>query len=151
MNQMSLFGEVPCRKVIGTQGAKAVSNGKAAEATIYCILKERGYTVEKQKFLGRNAYGERVKVDFVVYGIRGMERGLIIESKWQSSNGTADEKLPYLVKNIQEYYPYPAIVVVDGGGFREGAISYMRNQVDGKKLIAVFTFGEFLSWINQTL
>jgi DNA adenine methylase len=72
---------------------------------------------------------------------------LVIEAKWQQANGSVDEKFPYLVMNIREQYPYAAIVVLDGGGFKEGAKDWLRRQVDDK-LVHVFNMMEFQRWTN---
>jgi hypothetical protein len=73
------------------------------------------------------------------------------ESKWQEVQGTADEKLCYLVANIRSCYPCPAIVIAGGSGARPGAIKWLRSQVDGVKLYAVFHVEEFVSWCNRNL
>lgn len=149
--QMTFLQQRPCRKVEGTQGQKAVATGSTAEATIYCILKERGYHVEKQVTLGKDIYDTETRCDFLVYGVPGLESGLIIESKWQGSSGSVDQKFPFLVKNITEKYPHPTIVVIGGAGMRPGAIKWLREQVDGQKLIAVYSFEEFMLWVMETL
>ena len=64
--------------------------------------------------------------------------GLIIECKWQESGGSVDEKFPYLNMNIQNSYPAPTIVVIGGEGMKEGAINWLKQQVnDNHNLLAV--------------
>lgn len=150
-DQLSFLLQRPCRQVIGTQGKKAVHSGSTAEDVIFCILKERGYQVIRQANVGIDIYGSEAQCDFLVHGVPGMEGGLIIESKWQGSSGSVDQKYPFLVENIMKCYPYPTIIVIGGGGYRHGAFLWLKNQVDGQKLIAVYTFEEFISWAMQTL
>jgi hypothetical protein len=37
--------------------------------------------------------------------------------------------------------------MADGGGMRPGALEWLKAQVDGTKLIGVFSFTELLQWI----
>lgn len=133
------------------QGQQAVKSGKAAESTIYHIIHERGYTVERQYPIGVGIYGTALKADFLVTGIEAFSAGLAIESKWQEIGGSVDEKYPYLVENVRRCYPCPAIVVYGGGGAKAGAIEWLRRQADGAKLYAVFSFEEFLTWAIRNL
>ena len=156
MNQATLDGfhaptKARCYDKVQSQGQQAVRTGAAAEATIYCILKVRGLSVEKQKFVGTNIYGGEIRCDFAIAPCEKFPGGLIIESKWQETPGSADEKLPYLVENIRTRYPYPCIVILDGDGYRPGAAAWIRTQVDGVNLLGVFSFTEFLKWCNSTL
>ena len=73
---------------------------------------------------------------------------MVIESKWQQSSGSVDEKFPYLVLNIRERYPCATIIVLDGGGFKKGAEEWLRRQVNDK-LVHVFNMMEFQKWSNS--
>lgn len=100
--------------------------------------------------IGASIYGLPLFTDFLLHGAPGYPAGLAIEVKWQQSQGSVDEKFPYLVNNICECYPCPALVIADGGGQRLGAIQWLRNQV-GPQLIAIHTLAEFLAWANRHL
>lgn len=157
MTQQATFNgfiveDAPCGKHIPQkQGQQAAFNGKRAEATIYCILKELGYDVERQYPACVGIHGNEIKVDFYIHSTAKFDQGLIIESKWQERSGTADEKLCFLVENIRTRYPAPTMVVYGGGGARQGMIDWLRNQVDGKRLVAVFSIEEFMTWVNRNL
>jgi hypothetical protein len=60
---------------------------------------------------------------------------LIIESKWQQSRGSVDEKFPFLVANIPERYPHATIIILDGGGYIKQAELWLRAQIDGTLLL----------------
>lgn len=150
-DQRTFLAQAPCRKVIGTQGKLAVHSGQTAESVIYCIIKERGYRVVRQARVGKDIYGSDAVCDFLVYGVEGVEDGLIIECKWQGSAGSVDQKYPFLVETIVKCYPHPAVIVIGGGGYRQGAFEWLRKQADGQKLLAVYTFEEFISWVMQVL
>lgn len=133
-----------------SQGARANHSGRSAEEVISTILLRRSCIFERQKFIGRSIYDSDLYADFYITTRDDYPIGLIIESKWQDVGGSVDEKLPYLVLNIKECYPCPAIIVLHGGGFRAGAEQWLRRQIDAK-LIHVFRLEEFLSWSNRNL
>lgn len=135
---------------MSTQGKWANSNGRAAEDTINDVLIRHRLIALRQYHVGKSIYGTPLYADFYVATAPGFPDGLIIESKWQETQGSADEKLPYLVTNIHQCYPCPTIIVLDGGGFRPGAERWLCSQVGGR-LYAVMNFREFLTWCNRNL
>lgn len=141
---------IPCREP-QQQGRQANMSGKAAEGTIYCIVRERGYRVEREAFIGQNIYGGDIRADFLIEGVAVFPDGLIIESKWQETAGSADEKFVYLVENIKKRYPCPTIIVYGGKGFRSGAVEWLKAQADGKRLYRVMSLEEFLAWTIRNL
>jgi len=100
--------------------------------------------------IGLSIYGLPLFTDFWVQGASGFPNGLAIEVKWQQSQGSVDEKFPYLALNILQCYPCSALVIADGGGQRLGALHWLRGQVAGN-LLAVFSLAEFLAWANRNL
>lgn len=134
-----------------SQGAQANSTGKVAEDMIDALLRRLGYASQRGQVIGIGIYGTPIHADIWLQQARGFPEGLIIESKWQGVGGTADEKYPYLVANIQACYPCPVIVLADGDGARPGAIRWLRDQVDGQKLFAVFSIKELVRWCNRNL
>lgn len=133
-----------------TDGSFANKTGNVAERIIACILSERGYKIKRQHPIGMSIYNHNLKCDFFISNVTGFPNGLIIESKWQDVSGSADEKFPYLVMNIKEKYPCPAIVVIGGDGCKTGAVEWLINQIDGK-LIGIHTIEEFVSFVNRKL
>ena len=100
--------------------------------------------------IGNSIYGLPLFADFWIKGAPGYHNGLALEVKWQQSQGSVDEKFPYLVLNIQQCYPCPAIVIADGGGQRPGALQWLRSQASDN-LLAVHSLAEFLAWSNRYL
>lgn len=76
--------------------------------------------------IGAGIDGGPMKVDFAVIGIPSLPDGLIVEVKWQGVFGSVDEKLPYLALNIEQRFPFRTIVVIDGSGWKRGAIDWLR-------------------------
>lgn len=128
-----------------TQGARANHSGRGAEDVIGHILTAKRWLFERQAPIGRGIYNTPLRADFLVRGVPGYDSGLIIESKWQDTGGSVDEKYPYLVANVKECFPYPAMVVLHGNGCRPGASEWLRRQVGGN-LVAVYSMEEFMSW-----
>ena len=122
------------------------------------MLRTAGARMQRQFALCRSVYGTVIKVDFFIENAVAFPQGLVIEMKWQESSGTADEKFPYLVLNIRECFPCPAIIVTGGGhtragsdhgsGARPGAYAWLRKQVGGN-LVAVFTVEQLMGWMGR--
>jgi hypothetical protein len=132
-----------------TQGGFANYTGNQLQLFIFNRLVAKGYArIDKKHFaaakyldqpvfcpqypIGKGIYGTQLFCDFVLFHPQKHPKCLIIESKWQASTGSVDEKFPYLVANIKECYPYVAIVVLDGGGYKKEAEAWLRTQVDTK-------------------
>lgn len=145
-------------------GVVANRTGSSFEQFIEDTIIRAGYTfVDKREFepaiyLRQPIYSMQVPIcdsiyettiycDFILYHPDRHPECLIIESKWQQSGGSVDEKYPYLVINIQERYPFPTILILDGGGYKPGAELWLRDQVGGN-LLNVFSMTQFQRWAN---
>ena len=102
----------------------------------------------KQYVIGKSIYDTKLSCDFILYHPQKFPDCLVIEAKWQQSGGSADEKYPYLVANIKEKSPYNTIIIIDGGGYKEGALNWLKNQ-KGDNLLGIFTMSEFQTWVNK--
>ena len=134
-----------------TQGAQANRTGRVAESVIDALLRQLNYEPTRQRIIGTGIYGTPIQVDFMLDSAPGFPAGLIIESKWQGVAGSIDEKYPYLVENIRSCFPCPVIILADGDGARPGAIEWLRRQVDGQHIFAVFSLKELVTWCNRNL
>lgn len=130
-----------------SQGHQANHSGKAIEDALLNFLRGAGYQVERQVQVGIGIYGQTCTADLVLPGVP-----LILEVKWQDRRGSTDEKFPFLLANIRSCYPYPTVVMVDGGGARAGSVDWLKRQVDGAHLLKVFTLAEFYShFLRETV
>ena len=59
-----------------------------------------------------------------------------------------DEKLSFEVLSINAD-GYPAIVVLDGGGYRQGAKQWLRGQAGKNRLLYVFNLGDFQRYASR--
>ena len=147
-------------------GTRANRTGTTLERFILSHLVDQAYTfVPRDRFtparimgqpiftrkfhVGASIYETPQYCDFIAYHPERWPKNLIIESKWQQSGGSVDEKYPYLVLNIQMKYNCPTILVLAGGGYKKGAEKWIRDQVGHGNLLAVFNMPEFARWVNN--
>jgi hypothetical protein len=148
-----------------TQGGNAVEYGNQLERFVWHTLTDKKYEFvpsrrflaacclpqplfTKQIVIGNSIYNTPLKSDFMLYHPQKHPNKLIIECKWQQVSGSVDEKYPYTVQNIREKYPCPAIILLDGEGYKPGAKAWLCEQVDDH-LLAVFSMSEFQKWVNR--
>jgi hypothetical protein len=159
-----------------TAGSRANQSGNVLEKTVAAVLDGHGYVAlsqdlpkkqrlawllnshnlpkryAQQVYIGLGIYHTDIFVDFYIIDVEKYPQGLIIECKWQQSGGSVDEKLPYVNLNIEKCYPAPAIVVIDGGGMKPGAIAWLKEQVPSNpNLFAVYDLSSFMIWANNHL
>lgn len=147
-------------------GTKANDTGTVLERFILSHLEGHGYTfIPRTRFtparilgqpiytqhfhVGASIYGTPQYCDFIAYHPERWPDNLIIESKWQQSGGSVDEKYPYLVLNIQMQYRCPTILVLDGGGYKAGAETWIRSQAGHGNFRSVFNMPQFATWVNN--
>jgi hypothetical protein len=133
-----------------SSGSFANKTGKKAERIVSCILTDNHYQFKRHYALCKSIYGHDLQVDFYLQNVQGFPNGLVIEVKWQDIAGSVDEKFPYLVLNIEQRFPCPAIIVIEGGGYKRGSLIWLKKQV-GNKLLAVMNLAEFTTYINRKL
>ena len=68
-------------------------------------------------------------------------KNLGIECKFQGGSGSAEEKIPATIQDI-EFWPIPGIVVIDGVGFSENMKGYL--MATGK----VVWFDDIEEWLK---
>ena len=145
-----------------SSGAFANFTGKRLGQFIEELIRQAGYTyVKPQIFLrgavapvytkecvvGADLYGKDHKADFVLYHPTKWPQCLVIESKWQQSGGSVDEKYPFLVFSIKKIQK-PSIIVLDGKGYKPEARLWLEREVDGKILLHVLDMAAFLTFAN---
>jgi len=148
------------------QGRQANKNGQMLENQIKeRILSEKYKQVKGNVFLihkdlypnekifshqcriCQSIYDTPYKTDFIIYDLDKHPTCLAFEIKWQSISGSVDQKYPYMVNNIKNKFPCPAIIVLDGNGYRPQAFEWLKNQIDNK-LLGVFSIVDFFNWAN---
>ena len=135
-----------------TQGGLANRSGSVLEGIVTGALTPHGFEVVQHRDLEKNPsvhgselliknapfttlYGTRGKTEFLLRSEK-YELEIRIECKWQQSGGSVDEKLPHLYLSAIEAVPEnDVILLVDGKGFRPGAVEWLRNAVGNRRFI----------------
>ena len=157
------------------QGTKGNVTGNQLEQAVRSVLTGKGFQLVPYKVWEKNpdSFGKELLLENVpfttIYNHKGTTEYLLlsekynlkmrIECKWQQVAGSVDEKLPYLYLNVMEAMPESSIMIlIDGGGWKPGAIQWLRDAVKLKKYahlfnqnkeILVFNLTEFFTWANN--
>lgn len=131
-----------------SQGARANANGKELEKKVEKLISKFKYR-KQPKFI--SIYGHKSRIDFDV-DIGDKRYG--IECKTQTSGGSTDEKLPYVMSNAI-VYPDHFVLVLDGDGGKKGARpwakAFAKYVSNDNHEIAVLTLKEFEEWLDNKL
>ncbi len=85
----------------------------------------RGLTVYREVSLGKSIIGKNRKID--ILALEGKtNKALGIECKYQETAGTADEKIPYTLDDLEAMH-VPAFVCYAGDGFSRGVIHMLES------------------------
>lgn len=79
---------------------------------------DRGVKVYSEIFMGKSIIGKKRRVDLLVLD-ESQNKAIAIECKCQNVSGTADEKVPYTLRD-SEAMQMDAYVVYGGEGFSKG-------------------------------
>ena len=155
-------------------GAIVNKNGKGLEKQVQSIIEHAGYVelsderkkelVKKggvlndgglnwycqQAPLTRNLYEAKFKIDFYLYHALKFPDGLYIESKWQGSQGSVDEKYVFTVQTLKSLNA-DSILVLEGGGARHGAVRWIQAQAKGRSRFMYFDLAGFMKWAQANL
>lgn len=157
------------------QGTRSNVSGAQLEDAIKQVLIRKGFRVVKYKEYESNPnyFQEELLLEDVpytsIYGHQGKTEFLLvskkynlrtrIECKWQQTSGSVDEKLPYLYLNAIEAMPEKQIIlIIDGDGWKKGAIKWLEDAIQSKKYmkfgdekeILLLDLKKFFSWANKT-
>ncbi len=155
---------------------RSTSSGSVLEKTVKSVMQEKGFEIisyntwknNPEAFGGEllltnapyeSIYHHKAKTEFLLIS-RRKEITIRIECKWQQVAGSVDEKFPYLYLNIIEVIPEnDIIVIIDGDGFKPGAIEWFKEAVKHKKYIGeikkdkniiIMNLKQFITWANTT-
>ena len=103
--------------------ALAVANGDGLAKAVAQLGRELGLEASEQVRVARRIWGSERYID-VVLAHPATRKTLGLECKYQSVRGTAEEKIPATIKDI-EAWPIPGLVVFAGEGFTENMRSFL--------------------------
>lgn len=98
--------------------------------------------------VGEDIYGKSRRVDFILYHPKRWADCLVIQCKWQASSGTVEQKFPFEVLSIEKN-PYATLIVLDGGGYSDGAEKWLAAQAGNGKLLHVLDLGDIIRFHSQ--
>jgi len=103
--------------------AIAVTKGDELAKAVSAIGRELGLEPMEQVRVARRIWGAERFID-VVLTHPHTRKTLGLECKFQAVRGTAEEKIPATIKDI-EAWPIPGLVVFAGDGFTENMRSFL--------------------------
>jgi len=108
---------------------------------------------------GTTIFGKKGTAKFLLVSPERKMR-IVIECKWQQGSGSTEHKIPYVYLNLLESIPEDdIIIVIDGGGWGKGTISWLKTVASSKKYtdtstksknIRIVNLKEFITWVNET-
>lgn len=103
--------------------ALAVANGDGLAKAVAQLGRDLGLEAIEQVRVARRIWGAERYIDVVLTHPQ-TRKTLGIECKFQSVRGTAEEKIPATIKDI-DAWPIPGLVVFAGEGFTENMRSFL--------------------------
>ena len=103
--------------------ALAVANGDELAKAVVELGRELGLEPIEQVRVARRIWGAERFIDVVLTHPQS-RKTLGLECKFQGVRGTAEEKIPATIKDI-EAWPIPGLVVFAGAGFTENMRSFL--------------------------
>ena len=103
--------------------ALAVANGDGLAKAVVQLGRELGLEAIEQVRVARRIWGAERYIDVVLTHPQ-TRKTLGIECKFQAVRGTAEEKIPATIKDI-EAWPIPGLVVFAGDGFTQNMRSFL--------------------------
>lgn len=118
-----------------------ITTGRQLEQAVADLGRALGLDVRTQVRIGRRVWGRQRHIDVVLRSPELRVR-LGIECKYQGVAGTAEEKIPATLEDI-ESWPFRGLVVFHGKGFSENFPPYLRGK--GKAI----AFDELADWLIE--
>jgi Archaea bacterial proteins of unknown function len=103
--------------------AIAVQNGDNLVQEVIKIAKKLGLETKEQFHVARRIWGANRKIDVVLIESKS-RKTLGVECKYQGGGGSAEEKIPATIQDI-EAWPIPGIVVFAGEGITPNMKSFL--------------------------
>lgn len=104
-------------------GAKAVSSGDELAKQVAGLGEKLGLEVRQQYKVARRVWGAERKIDVILKNPK-TDKTLGVECKYQGGGGSAEEKVPATIQDI-DAWPIDGIVVFAGEGFTQNMKSFL--------------------------
>lgn len=103
--------------------ATAVQNGDGLVQEVVRVAKKLGLETKEQFHVARRIWGANRKIDVVLVESK-TRKTLGVECKYQGGGGSAEEKIPATIQDI-DAWPIPGIVVFAGEGITDNMKSFL--------------------------
>lgn len=103
----------------------APKSGDELKLNVVALAQRLGLKAETEVKAARRLWGQRRYIDVVITDQKTGKR-LGVECKYQATSGTAEEKIPATIQDI-DHWPIPGIVVIDGEGFSSNMQGYLMS------------------------
>jgi hypothetical protein len=145
----------------------AQQSGRALEDQIEQGFRERGFEIIKASDWDQSEnrddpnlrkvildapyasiYGHAARIEFLLL-VPGQR--ILIEVKRQRTSGSTDEKLPYVYANAELNIGFGQefVLIMDGDGWKDGAVRWIRERDAENESFSVFTPDEFSQWLER--
>jgi len=104
-------------------GAKAVTSGDELCKAVCELGNRLGLDVHEQFKVARRIWGAERRIDVILKDPK-TSKTLGVECKFQSVGGTAEEKIPSTIQDINAW-PIDGLVVFTGAGFTENMKAFL--------------------------
>ena len=101
----------------------APRSGKELQQQVVELARKLGLKAETEVTAARRLWGSKRRIDVVLINEK-TGKNLGIECKYQATSGSAEEKIPATIKDI-ESWPIPGIIVISGEGFSTNMQGYL--------------------------
>jgi hypothetical protein len=102
---------------------QAVAACRFSIQEVFKIAKKIGLVTKEQFHVARRIWGANRNIDVILIDPKS-RKTLGIECKFQGGGGSAEEKIPATIQDI-EAWPIPGLVVFAGEGFTENMKSFL--------------------------
>jgi len=103
--------------------SKAVESGRELQDRVVDLGRDLGLDVSIEVIVGRRIWGAKRRIDVVMKHAE-TRVSLGVECKYQGGPGSAEEKIPATIEDIQAW-PIRGIVCYSGDGFSSNMVSYL--------------------------
>lgn len=103
----------------------APKSGDELKQQVVTLAQSLGLKAQTEVKAARRLWGQRRYIDVVITDEKSSKR-LGVECKFQATSGTAEEKIPATIQDM-DHWPIPGIVVIDGQGFSENMQGYLMS------------------------
>lgn len=104
-------------------GAKAVTSGDDLAKRVCELGRALGLEVREQFKVARRLWGAERRIDVILKDPKNAKT-LGVECKYQGVGGTAEEKIPAIIQDI-DAWPIDGLVVFSGDGFTANMKSFL--------------------------